>query len=120
MQEANKATNDEFSGALTKVIETFNKGGGGAARIELGQFYNVAIDSVTIRKGQGATVSSESRIESPHIITIFSPEMMMLSIEGAGEADKHKISAFRNRIRRVGPKLFELESMGSRTELYFG
>lgn len=107
--------NPQFADVLDKVIATLNRGGGGAARVELGDMLSVQVEHILVRHTKGAEVTTVE-LKEPTITTVFSPDMMFMSIADA-QGNTQKLNIFRNRVRKKAPAVYEIDTPTGKTEL---
>jgi hypothetical protein len=108
--------NPHFANVLDKVIATLNSGGGGAARVELGDMLNVQLEKVFVRHTKGTDVATVEMNE-PTVTTVFSGNMMFMTLATNGETQK--INIFRHRARKRAPGVFEFDTPTGKTEIAF-
>ena len=109
--------NPQFALVLDKVIATFNRGGGGAARIELGDMLNVQVEKLIVRHTKGTEVTT-LELKEPTITTVFSPDMMFMTVTD-DSGNSQKLNIFRNRVRKKAPAVYEIDTPTGKTELAF-
>jgi hypothetical protein len=107
--------NPQFANVLDKVIATLNRGGGGAARVELGDMLSVQVEHILLRHTKGTEVTMQE-FKEPTITTVFSPDMMFMTVTDA-DGNSQKLNIFRNRVRKKAPALYEIDTPAGKTEI---
>ena len=107
--------NKQFELVLDKVIATLNRGGGGAARIELGDMLNIQLEKVLVRNTKGTEVTT-IEMNEPTVTTVFSGDMMFMSLVDAN-GNTQKLNIFRNRARKKGTGVYEFDTPAGKIEI---